>query len=58
MEERDGDQINQKVPLGFVKVVGLTLIPIFLRGFKFEVQQPVVVWCNTSPPRITPHAVT
>ena len=27
-------------------------------GFKFEVQQPVVVWCNTSPPRITPHAVT
>ena len=27
-------------------------------GFKSEVQQPVVVWCNTSPPRITPHAVT
>ena len=28
------------------------------RGFKFEVQQPVVAWCNTSPPRRTPHAVT
>jgi len=28
------------------------------RGFKFEVQQLVVVWCNTSPLRITPHAVT
>jgi len=27
-------------------------------GFKFEVQQPVVVWCNTFPPRITPHAAT
>jgi hypothetical protein len=31
---------------------------IILGGFKFEVQQPVVVWCNTSPPRITPHVVT
>jgi DNA-binding IclR family transcriptional regulator len=27
------------------------------RGFKFEVQHPAVVWRNTSPPRITPHAV-
>ncbi len=26
------------------------------RGFKFEVQQPMVVWCNVFPPRRIPHA--
>jgi hypothetical protein len=25
-------------------------------GFKFEVQQLVVAWCSTFPPRTTPHA--
>ena len=47
--------------LGTVAIINVTTMKKaddFMRGFKFEVQQPVVAWCNTSPPRRTPHAVT
>ena len=27
-----------------------------IRGFKLEVQQPVVAWCSVIPPRRIPHA--
>jgi methyl-accepting chemotaxis protein len=31
-------------------------IKVSLRGFKLEVQQPVVAWCSVLPPRRIPHA--